>query len=113
APRRHRTADGPWGPEPDDRLGPQGAIDVCMMAPRQIETSSVCHRSKTRARSCRHRRVLAEHRGDLPPPVDPAQLDLPAYHEAEEQDQRGVLARQRAWVLTRRRNSSWSRSITF
>jgi hypothetical protein len=38
------------------------------------------------AASCR-RRVLAEHLRDLPPPVDPAQLDLAARYEAEEQDQ--------------------------
>src|SRR6266568_6347274 len=77
----------------------RGAIDVCMMAPRQIETSSVCHRSKTRARSCRHRRVLTEHRGDLPPAIDPAQPDLPARHEAEEQNEGSVLAGQRALGL--------------
>jgi hypothetical protein len=40
--------------------------------------------------------MLAEHAGDLPPPVDPAQLDPPACHEAEPQDQRRVLGRQRA-----------------
>src|SRR5215470_18366851 len=40
--------------------------------------------------------MLAEHDGDLPPAVDPAQLDLPAGHEAEEQDQGRVLGRQRA-----------------
>src|SRR5713226_337191 len=55
--------------------------------------------------SCRDRRVQAEHGGNLPPAVDPAQLDLPARHETEEEDQR--------CVFTRRRNSSWSRSITF
>src|SRR6266849_1474971 len=55
--------------------------------------------------SCRDRRVQAEHGGNLLPAVDPAQLDLPARHEAEEEDQRCVFAR--------RRNSSWSRSITF
>jgi len=37
--------------------------------------------------------VLAEHGGDLPPPIDPAQLDLPTGHEAEEQDQCRVLGR--------------------
>jgi hypothetical protein len=37
-----------------------------------------------------------DHGGDLPPPVDPAQLDLPARHEAEEQDQCRVFGRQRA-----------------
>jgi hypothetical protein len=35
----------------------------------------------------------AYHRGDLPPAVDPAQLDLPTGHETEEQDQCRVLAR--------------------
>src|SRR5712692_7067947 len=43
--------------------------------------------------------MLAEHRRDLPPAVDPAQLDLPAGHEAKEQDQCGVLGRQRALRL--------------
>jgi hypothetical protein len=33
--------------------------------------------------SRRHRNSLAEHRGNLAPAVDPAQLDLPAYHRAE------------------------------
>jgi len=37
--------------------------------------------------------VLTEHRGDLPPAVDPAQLDLPARYEADEEDLRGVFAR--------------------
>ena len=32
--------------------------------------------------------MLAEHGADLPPAVDPAQLDLPAGDEAEEQDKR-------------------------
>jgi hypothetical protein len=36
--------------------------------------------------------MLAEHGADLPPAVDPAQLDLPARYEAEEQDNRGVFA---------------------
>ena len=43
--------------------------------------------------------MLAEHRGDLPPAVDPAQRDLPAGHEAKEQDQCRVLGRQRALRL--------------
>jgi hypothetical protein len=30
--------------------------------------------------------VLTEHRSDLPPAVDPAQVDLPTRHEPEEQD---------------------------
>src|SRR5260370_32030590 len=37
-----------------------------------------------RQTSCRHHRMLAQHRGDLPPAVDPAQLDLTTHHEAEE-----------------------------
>src|SRR2546425_9565752 len=49
--------------------------------------------------SCRHRRVLAEYRGDSPPTIDPAQLDLPTRHEAEEQDDSGVFAGQRALCL--------------
>jgi len=32
--------------------------------------------------------MVAEHRGDLLPAVDPAQLDLPARHEAEQKDNR-------------------------
>jgi len=32
--------------------------------------------------------MLAEHGSDFPPAVDPAQLDLPTHHEAEEQGQR-------------------------
>ena len=49
--------------------------------------------------SSRYRRVLAQHRRDFPPAVDPAQLDLPARHKAEEQDERGVFARQGALRL--------------
>jgi hypothetical protein len=49
--------------------------------------------------SCRHRRVLAEYRGDSPPTIDPAQRDLPTRHEAEEQDDGGVFAGQRALCL--------------
>jgi len=48
--------------------------------------------------SCRDR-VLVEHRGDFPPAVNPAQLDLPTHHEAEEQGQRRVFAGQRALRL--------------
>jgi len=40
--------------------------------------------------------VLAEHGSDLPPAIDPAQLDLPTRHKAEEQNQRRVLGGQRA-----------------
>src|SRR6266566_1366610 len=43
--------------------------------------------------------MLAEHRSDFPPAVDPAQLDLPTHHEAEEQGQRRVFAGQRALRL--------------
>src|SRR6267142_3009803 len=49
--------------------------------------------------SSRYRRVLAQHRRDSPPAVDPAQLDLAARHKAEEQDERGVFARQGALRL--------------
>src|SRR2546426_4173871 len=35
---------------------------------------------KSSSRSCRDRRVLAQDSGDLPPAVDPAQLDLPSRH---------------------------------
>jgi hypothetical protein len=55
--------------------------------------------------SCRDR-VLVEHRGDFPLAVDPAQLDLPTHHEAEEQGQRRAFAGQRTLYYTRRRNSS-------
>ena len=63
--------------------------------------------------SCRYRRVLAEYRGDSPPTIDPAQLDLPTRHEAEEQDDGGVFAGQRALCLHAPGNSWWSRSMTF
>ena len=43
--------------------------------------------------------MLPQHRGDLPPAIDPAQPDQPARHKAEEQDQRRVIARQRALRL--------------
>src|SRR5882672_11390218 len=43
--------------------------------------------------------MLAEHRGDFPPAVDPAQLDLPAGHETEEQDQGRIFTRERALRL--------------
>jgi hypothetical protein len=43
--------------------------------------------------------VLAYHAGDLPPAVDPAQLDLAAGYEAEKQNQCRVLARPRALGL--------------
>src|SRR5713101_1814734 len=44
--------------------------------------------------SSRFRRVLAQHRRDCPPAVDPAQLDLSADHQAKEQNQRRLFARQ-------------------
>src|SRR6266508_2923813 len=40
-----------------------------------------------RIESSRRREMLAEHGSDSPPAVDPAQPDLSAGHEAEEQDQ--------------------------
>src|SRR5438477_3843430 len=43
--------------------------------------------------------MLTQHRADLLPTVDLAQLDLPARHEAEEQDERRVLGGQRALRL--------------
>jgi len=39
--------------------------------------------------------VLVQHRGDLPPEVNPAQRDLPAGYEGEEEDQGRILDRQR------------------
>ena len=42
---------------------------------------------------------MAEHRRNLPPAVDPAQLDLPVSHETEEQNHRRVFAWQRALRL--------------
>jgi hypothetical protein len=35
--------------------------------------------------------VLAEHRGDPLPAVDPAQLDLPTHQKGQQQDDGGVL----------------------
>src|SRR5262245_16017453 len=49
--------------------------------------------------SCGRLAARAQHRGDLTPAVEPAQSDLPADHEAEEQDQRGVLGGQAALRL--------------
>jgi len=37
--------------------------------------------------------MVAEHASDLPPAVDPTQRDLPAHHEAEGQNERGVFTR--------------------
>jgi hypothetical protein len=44
-------------------------------------------------------RVLPKHDGDVPPPIDLPQPDLPARDEAEEQYQRRILVRQRALRL--------------
>ena len=41
------------------------------------------------------RQMLAERGSDFPPAVDSAQLDFPAGHETEEQNQRRVFAWQR------------------
>jgi hypothetical protein len=49
----------------------------------------------------------------LAPSVEAPQTDLAAGHKAEQEDQRRVLGGQAALVFTRRRNSSWSRSVTF
>jgi hypothetical protein len=49
--------------------------------------------------SCGGPTALAQDRGDLAPAIEAAQADLPAGHEAEEQDERGVLRRQRALGL--------------
>ena len=49
--------------------------------------------------SCGRLTARAQHRGDLTPAVEPAQSDLPADHEAEGQDKRRVLGRQRALGL--------------
>src|SRR5262245_56171350 len=49
--------------------------------------------------SCRRRWTLPEDGGDLPPAVDPAQPDLPARHETEEQYDGGVFTRERALRL--------------
>jgi hypothetical protein len=49
--------------------------------------------------SCSGPAALPQDRRDLAPAIEAAQADLPADHEAEEQDQRGVLAGQRALGL--------------
>src|SRR5205823_14438824 len=66
---------------------------------RQARRGQGSLRGQAVCSSCRYRRVLTEHRGDLPPAIDLSQLDLPTGHEAEEQDQRGLFARQRALRL--------------
>jgi len=48
-----------------------------------------------RCTSCRNRGLLAQRGGDLPPAVDPAQLDLTTCDKAEEKDHGSVFARQR------------------
>src|SRR5882724_4669860 len=57
--------------------------------------------------------MLAEYSGDLPPPVDLPQPNLPARHQAEEQNQCRVFAWQRALCLHAAADSSRSRSMTF
>ena len=49
--------------------------------------------------SCGGPAALAQDCRDLAPAIEAAQADLPADHEAEEQDERGVLCRQRALGL--------------
>ena len=49
--------------------------------------------------SCCRPSVFTEHRRDLAPTVEPAQPDWPTDHEAEEQNQRGILSGQRALGL--------------
>ena len=57
---------------------------------RQAESVDSSRRAGS---SCCSRGVLPEHGGDVPPPVDLPQPDLPARNEAEEQYQRGILVR--------------------
>src|SRR4029450_4288272 len=52
--------------------------------------------SQARDASCDRLAAGAQHCGDLAPAAEPAQADLPADDEAEEQDERGVLSGQRA-----------------
>src|SRR3972149_5508549 len=49
--------------------------------------------------SCRRPAVFPQHRRDLAPAIESAQADLPAHHEADEQDERGVLGGQGALGL--------------
>ena len=49
--------------------------------------------------SCRRLAAEPQHGGDVAPAVEATQADLAADHEAEEQDQRGVLGGQRALRL--------------
>jgi hypothetical protein len=51
-------------------------------------------------------RVLTQHGGDLLPAIDPEQLDLTARHEAEEQNDRGVLRSRLRSLWTRLRPST-------
>ena len=91
---------------PDREEGPIWAI------PRYGVGPSNAILGQMRDASCGRLTARAQHRGDLTPAIEPAQSDLPADHEAEEQDERGVLGGQAPCVFTRRRNSSFRRSIT-
>src|SRR6266481_1709449 len=98
---RHVAPVADWSMRVDD---PAPQIDLRIMLSAAIDelTAAPPGRGPLRAQrvsSCCYRRVLAEHRVDFLPAVDPAQLDLPARYEAEEQDQRRVFARQRALRL--------------
>jgi hypothetical protein len=46
---------------------------------------------RMRDASCSRLAAQPQHGGDLAPAVEATQADLPADHEAEEQDERGVL----------------------
>ena len=63
--------------------------------------------------SCCSRGLLPKHDGDVPPPIDLPQPDLPARDEAEEQYSAASSFGTEPGVFTRRRNSSCSRSIVF
>jgi hypothetical protein len=54
---------------------------------------------QVRDASCGRPTVFSQQRGDLTPAVEPAQPDLPADNQADEQDERRVLGRQRALGL--------------
>jgi hypothetical protein len=53
----------------------------------------------TRDASCGRLAARAQHGGDLAPAIESTQADLPADHETEPQDERGVLGGQRALRL--------------
>ena len=59
------------------------------------------------------RQVPAYHRGDLPPAVDPAQLTCPLATRLKSRTSAASSLGREPCVFTRRRNSSWSRSIVF